>query len=441
MVALGAVFALLWFDVLSGVDGLLRGMGEAFSSAISSGNWSLALGIAFVAGLGTSLTPCVYPMIAITVSVFGASQAKTKLHAAGLSTMYLLGVCALFTPLGVAAAMTSTVFGAWMSSPWVMFPLALFLAAMAISMFGAFDLALPPALQNRLARMGGIGPRGAFVLGLVMGLIATPCTGPVIGALLAFVAQSQDVVFGGLAFFTFAVGLALPTWFVGTFAMGLPKSGRWLEYVKSAFGIVILAVAIIFVQRWVLETPAAALGFDPLIRRTTPMLILAVVMIAGGLGLGAVTLSYHGASRRTFGQKTLGVALAVLGGVFAAGWVMAPPEGAELAWMTDYEQARSLAERQRQPLLVDFGADWCAACNELERDTFSDPRVVREAQRFVAVRIDMTDPEDDEERLLSGYEQRGLPLVVMHGSSGEEEARVVSFVEADEMLELMRRVN
>src|SRR5689334_21948840 len=131
-------------------------------NALSSGNWGLALGISFLAGVATSLTPCVYPMIAITVSVFGARQAKTRLEGAKLSTSFVLGICTLFTPLGLVAALTGSAFGSATSSAWVIVPLAILFLALAASMFGAFDLNLPPSLANRLSQVGGVGVKGAF---------------------------------------------------------------------------------------------------------------------------------------------------------------------------------------------------------------------------------------------------------------------------------------
>ncbi len=409
-----------------------------FQEALTSGSWGLALLFVFVAGLLTSLTPCVYPMIAITVSIFGASQAKSKLHGAGLSTMYVLGMCALFTPLGVMAGLTGQVFGSALSSPWIVFPLAILFMAMAASMFGAFELNLPPSLQNRLAQMGGLGPKGAFVLGLVGALIAAPCTGPVLTLLLGWIGQTRNAAFGGLAFFVYALGVGLLTWIVGTFAIGLPKSGRWLEWVKSFFGIVMIGAALWFARDFI--------GIGHLVERTPQWIAAAAVLLAVGIGIGAVHLSYHGATKGTLARKSTGVLLSVAGGLGLALWLNAPPvlpPGAEIAWMDDYEAAREMARHEGKPLLVDFGASWCGACQELERDTFSDHRVVTEAQRFVPVHVDLSPGQDiaHGNRLLASYRQQGLPLVVMHDSTGEEAARVTSFVEAERMLQLMRDVH
>ncbi len=414
---------------------LMTDLVAPFEEAMTSGSWGLALGIMFLAGVLTSLTPCVYPMIAITVSVFGASEAKSKLHGAGLSTMYVLGMCALFTPVGVFAGMTGSVFGSQLSSPWFVFPLAILLIAMAASMFGAFELNLPPSIQNKLATMGGLGPKGAFVLGLVGGLIAAPCTGPIISGLLTYIARTQNAFFGGLAFFAYALGLGLLTWVVGTFAVNLPKSGPWLEGVKSFFGIVMVGVALWFARDFI--------GIAHVVERTSTWILASAIVLALGLALGAVHLRFHGASPATIARKGGGIALAVAGGLGLALWFGAPPvlpPGAEIEWMEDYQAARELAQSEGKPLLVDFGASWCGACGELERETFSDPRVVAEGLRFVPVRLDLSRRGVPGWDVLETYEQQGLPLVVMHDSSGDEAARVTSFIEAERMLQIMREV-
>lgn len=420
----------------------LTELAAPFEAAISSGSFGLALGIMFLAGLATSLTPCVYPMIAITVSVFGAREAKSKLHGAGLSTMYVLGICALFTPIGLVAGLSGGVFGDYLSSLWVLIPLAVLFIAMALSMFGAFELALPAPLQNRLAQMGGLGPKGAFVLGLVGGLIAAPCTGPVLSALLGYITTSQNAFFGAAALFLYALGLGLPTWIVGTFAISLPKSGRWLEWVKSGFGIVMIGAALWFL-RSKLPTPDFALV--DLIVRTPEWLIAGLVLLVTGLALGAVHLSYHGASKGTIARKSGGIAAAVAGGVIVVLWLGAAPPlppGSEIAWMEDYEAARALADRENRPLLVDFGAEWCLACEELDRNTFSNARVVSEGRRFVPVRLALDDP--DHGRIATAvhrrYRHRGLPLVVLHDSRGEEAERVTGYVPPEEMVQIMRAV-
>ncbi|HKU42087.1 MAG TPA: cytochrome c biogenesis protein CcdA [Polyangiales bacterium] len=408
---------------------------KPFSAALQSGSWAYALSLIFLAGIATSLTPCVYPMIAITVSIFGARSSTSRGEAAALSTMFVLGIAALFTPLGLFAATTGGVFGAALANPFVLVGLALLFLGLAASMFGAFDIDLPAGLKNRLATVGGVGYKGAFFLGLCNALIAAPCTGPVLGFLLTWVGTTGNVAFGAIALFTYALGLGLLFWLVGTFSVSLPKSGQWLEWVKSVFGIVMVVAALYYVRDLI---P----GLMDLAERSPRALGIGAGLLVLGIALGAIHLSFHDPSAAARARKGFGIAFSVIGLAALVGYTQAMPEGAHIAWGDDYHAALAQAQTQQRPLLVDFGASWCGACKELEQKTFSDPRVVREGSRFVPVRVDLSPGKDSPEKrqVLARYAQRGLPLVVLHKPSGEVASKVTSFVEADDFLELMRAV-
>ncbi|MEY4577464.1 MAG: hypothetical protein RL701_2167 [Pseudomonadota bacterium] len=425
-----------WWATRAGVAhaDALTDLEQPFSTALQQGSHAYALVLIFGAGLATSLTPCVYPMIAITVSVFGARQSKSRTEAAMLSSMFVLGIAALFTPLGLFAATTGGVFGAALANPIVLVGLAVLFLALAASMFGAFDIDLPSGLKNRLATVGGVGYKGAFFIGLCSALIAAPCTGPVLGFLLTWVGTTGNVAFGALALFTYALGLGLLFWLVGTFSVSLPKSGQWLEWVKSVFGIVMVVAALYYLRDLI---P----GLMDLAKHTPQFLLLGAGLFVAGIALGAIHLSFHdhGAARV---RKALGVTLSVVGLAALVGYTQVVPEGAQIAWGDDYNAAVTRARTEQKPLLVDFGASWCGACKELEQKTFSDPRVVRESGRFVPVRIDLSPGKNTPEKqeILATYAQRGLPFVVLHKPSNEVAARVTSFVEADHFLDMMRAV-
>jgi thiol:disulfide interchange protein DsbD len=374
-------------------------------------------------------------MIAITVSVFGAHQQKSFAEGALLSTAFVLGIAALFTPLGLFAAATGGLFGSALTHPAVLWGLALVFLLLAASMFGLFALDLPPALKNRVATIGGAGVKGAFLLGLVSALIAAPCTGPVVGFLLTWVGQTGNLFIGGLSLLSYALGLGLLFWVVGTFAITLPKSGQWLEWVKSLFGIVMVVAAIYFVRDLI---P----GLSVLLVREPTVLWSALGATITGVVLGAIHLDGHSPRIGLRVRKAIGVLLTASGLLLLVGYLESPPAGARIKWIDSYEKARQLAQQRRTPLLVDFTASWCGACRELERHTFSDARVVREAQRFVNARIDLSPGKDTPENraALQRYQQQGLPFVVMHDSSGAVVKRLERFVEADTFVDMLREV-
>ncbi len=410
-----------------------------FESALQSGNWALALPLIYFVGLGTALTPCVYPMIAITVSVFGARQAKSKIEGAMLSSSYVLGMCALMTPLGVFSAMSGGFFGQWLNYPAVLIGFAVLFIALALAMFGLYELNLPPALQNKLAGVGGIGMKGAFALGFAMALIATPCTGPALLALLTWIGNTGHVGLGAGAMFLYSLGLGTLFWVVGTFAVSLPKSGRWMEAVKSVFGIGLCVMALYWIKDLI---PGLRDAFEP------HWLVLAIALgIASiGLALGAVHLDFHHPRVDLRVRKALGIGLTTIGAFGALLWMLAPSahgqNGTGLVWREDWSSAVAEARADGRPYIIDFGASWCQACGELDRHTFTDPQVIEEGSRFVAVHIDLSPGQDSEDKrtLLRSYAQRGLPLVVLHGSDGREVHRVTQFIPAEEFLSLMQSV-
>ncbi|MDB4977464.1 MAG: Cytochrome c-type biosis protein DsbD [Myxococcaceae bacterium] len=412
--------------------GVAGSTATSFKNALEGGDTFTPLLMSFGAGVATSLTPCVYPMIAITVSVFGARKVQSKLQGAALSTAFLLGMTTLFTALGVVAALSGGIFGDELGSPLVAGALALMFGAMALSMFGAFELALPYQWTTWLGDRGGIGYRGAFVLGMASSLIAAPCVGPVLGLLLPWIGTTGRVGFGALCMVAYSFGMGLLFWVVGTFAVGLPKSGRWMEWVKSAFGLIMIGSALYFLRAWL---P----GYGS-IERAPLHLALGLGLLALGLVLGAVHLSFssEGLGRQ---RKASGIVLASLGIVITVGYLEARPAHAD--WEHDLASARQSAATSGSPLLIDFGASWCQACGELERHTFSDPRVIAESRRFVKVKVDLSPGQNTKQGTawLQGYGARGLPLVVLHDSQGKESARITEFVEADRMLQMLRAVN
>jgi thioredoxin:protein disulfide reductase len=345
---------------------------------------------AVTAGLLTALTPCVYPMIPITISIFGAKAGVSRARALALATFYVAGIAAMFGTLGTVFALLGKAFGTFLANPWVIVPLAAFFVAMALSMFGAFELTVPGPLQARLARVGGRGFGGAFLMGLVGGIIAAPCTGPPLAAILAYVATTRDAVYGFALLSTYAVGFGVPFWVLAGFSMSLPRSGAWMDAVKSVFGIALLTAALYY-----LKNVVPSLG--QLTGRTPTFLWVALIVVLLGIALGAVHLSFHqGGLARV--RKTLGVALATVGLFAVTNYVLTPKGSVQLTWLRSESDALAAAQASGQPLLIDFMADWCLPCRELDLKVFSQPDVASAMQSFTLLRVDLT-REDDEPAL------------------------------------------
>jgi thiol:disulfide interchange protein DsbD len=428
---------------------LTRGVGPG---ADLSGRLGLAGGISagtfailFLAGVLTSLTPCVYPLIPITVGVFGARQSQNRARSVMLSATYVAGIAAMYSALGVGAALSGRAFGSFLSSPIVIAILALFLLALAASMFGAFEIALPSGLQARLTSVRGAGFGSAFGMGLVAGLVAAPCTGPVLAGVLAYVATQRNAVLGFWMLFTYAVGMGLLFFVLGATSLRLPRSGAWMETVKSVLGIALLAAAIALLLP--LFPRAHDLPFGE-----KPVAILTGVLAFAGVLAGALSLSFHGDRReRVLKAGTLGLVLFAVALRF--GWLGMPKaDGSQkIEWLRDEHAAVQASISSGKPLLIDFGAEWCAACKELDVHTWTDPTVASEvSQHFVPLKIDATEDNDQVNELEKKYAVPGLPTVLLMACRDprpnecavpqDGPQRVTGFLPPPEMLERLRRL-
>ena len=392
---------------------------EAFSDAAGRGAVRAFL-FAFTAGFLTSLTPCVYPMIPITISVFGGRGGVRRIHAVALATLYVAGIATMVGTLGTTFALLGRAFGTFLANPWVVVPLALFFFAMAASMFGAFDLALPSGLQQRLARVGGRGFLGAFLMGLVGGLIAAPCTGPPLAGILAYVATTRDGLRGFLLLATYAAGIGVPFWAIAGFSLHLPKSGAWMEGVKSVFGIA-LAVAGLYYLRVVFPPLAQLTGRSP------AFLAVALAVVGLGILLGAVHLSFRADPRARL-RKALGIALAVAGLFAAINYVLTPRIA--LRWLPTEAAGLAHARVRGKPVVMDFTADWCLPCREFEVSVFARPEVATLLEDFVLVKIDLTreDQDDALPALKDRYGVSTLPAVRFLAPGGQIVGRIDNLV-------------
>src|SRR3989475_9582963 len=415
--------------------------GLGLSAGVSVGTFAAL----FFGGILTSLTPCVYPLIPITVSIFGARQAEHRGRSVALSATYVAGIAAMFSALGLFAALSGKAFGTFLSSPAVIAVLATFMVALAGSMFGAFEIALPSSLQQRLSSVRGAGFAPAFGMGLAAGIIAAPCTGPVLAGVLAWVATQRNAVLGFWMLFTYALGMGLLFFLLGATSLRLPRSGAWMETVKSVLGVALLAAAVAMVLPF-LPRPG------PLPWSARTLGAVAGALAFAGVLAGALSLSFHG-DRREKAVKLAALVLLVGGVGLLFGWAGAPRSdaGPSIPWVRDERAAVQQSRATGKPLLIDFFAEWCAACKELDAHTWADPTVAKEvADRFVPLKIDATEESDENDSLQKKYAVPGLPTVLMMACRderppecaipGDGPTRVTGFLSPPEMLQRLRGV-
>ena len=406
-----------------------------FSQALSKGYFWAFLFV-FVGGILTSFTPCVYPLIPITVSVFGAGESVGRLRSFLLSVTYVMGIALTYSILGVAVASTGAVFGQIMADPRVMLPVCGILIALGLSMLGVFELRVPYAVQNRLNSIGGAGFAGAFAMGTVAGIIAAPCTGPALGAVLSYVATTESTFLGFWLLLTYALGMGLLFIVIGTFSSAiaaLPRSGGWMYILENIFGVAIITVALYFLKEVIppLRT---------LLQSSAGFFAIAGVFVLVGVALGKFAQRFKDLSRLVQFRKAVGVLLAVVGlYMFVGGLTTAE---SDLVWIADEAQGLEAGRRESKPVMFDFYATWCAACNELEH-TYSDPAVKSKLSKFVNVKLDFTRNSADVERLKQKYGIVGLPVVIFFDSEGNQltDKRLEKFVEPEEFLTLLAGIN
>lgn len=403
------------------------------AGALSGGNLWLAFLLVFVAGIVTSLTPCVYPLIPITVSIFGANESTGILKSFILSVVYVFGIVVTYSILGVAVASTGAVFGQIMANPWVIGFISLILFALGLSMFGVFEIRLPSSVQNRLNTVGGTGYVGAFVMGTVAGIIAAPCTGPALAAVLAYIATTNSTLLGFWLMFTYAIGMGLLFICIGTFSgliSSLPRSGGWMYILENIFGLAIISVALFFLKD--------VNFFEPV--KNAIQKYFPYIVVVCGIYLSDLTQRFKGMSPLMQLRKACGI-LVTLIGVFMimVGGLQQPAAGPHLSWVYDDEPgALQTAKQEGKLVMLDFYASWCAACNELDHKTFSDQAVVDKLENFITVKLDFSVKSD--EVLTEKYNILGLPVVIFLDGDGNIYKRLEGFVNAEDMLKIIDEV-
>jgi thiol:disulfide interchange protein DsbD len=409
-------------------------------AALLQGGRLLAIVPAFILlGLGLAFTPCVLPMVPILSSIIvGEGKQTGRARGFVLSLSYSLGMAIVYTLLGVAAGLLGEGLASQLQNPWVLGAFALLIAAMALSMFGVYQLQVPAALQTRLAgasgRQAGGKLAGVFAMGAISALIVGPCVAAPLAGALVYISQTRDVLVGGAALFAMAIGMSVPLLLVGVSAGSLlPRNGMWMESVKRFFGVLMLAMAL-----WMVA---------PVLPGLAQMLLWAALL----LGYGCYLLRGRGKPGH-WAATALGAALAVLGATQLVGLASGARDPlAPLARFTGGAPAQALAFTRIKTVaqldaalaatggrsaMLDFYADWCVSCKEMEKLTFVDPAVKARLANTVLLQVDVTANDADDRAMLKRFGLFGPPGIILFDGSGKEipDGRVIGYQDSAKFL-------
>ena len=384
-------------------------------------------------GLLSCLTPCVYPLIPITLGIFGARQEESKLKAFLLSLSFVVGIAACFTALGLAAAASGTFFGSALSSPIVIAIISIILILLALYTLDLFSVAGIHQLQQAANKLGGSGHGGAFLMGCATGIIAAPCVGPVLLTILVIAASAADYFTSSAMLFSYALGLGIPFIILGTFSpllSRIPRSGSWLSVVKYILATCIFGVAIFFAQglfpKWLLSSISSSSLFA-----------IGILLFCA---LAAVTaLRNNRAYLRALSSAMLSLVIMA--------FILSPTSlqtqnlagSVKLSWHSTIEAALTEARDNNTIAMVDLFAEWCAACKELDIHTFSKDSVKQRLSNISIAKIDFTDLDEQAEAITEKYSVLGLPCILFLKPDGSEipDTRITGFMEEDEFLNHM----
>jgi thiol:disulfide interchange protein DsbD len=416
------------------------------------GNFWLIVSFFFGAGLLLSLTPCVFPMIPILSGIIvGRGHKITHMHAFLLSLAYVLGMAITYAAAGVAAGYSGNLISNALQTPWVLGSFAALFVLLSLSMFGLYELQLPTALQSRLTstsnRLHGGHLSGVFVMGALSAIIVGPCVAaPLAGALL-YIGKTHDAVLGGVALFVMALGMGVPLLLIGSSAgMLLPKAGAWMEAVKQFFGVMLLALAI-----WIIQ---------PLLPVSVEMLLWAALLIFSAIYLRALDALPHNAGGWHKLLKGAGLFALLLGAAYLVGALSgakdilrplgnvghaASLETASLQFSRIRDSAdldRRIAGAHGQTVMLDFYADWCISCKEMERYTFPDNAVKARLKPVLLLQADVTANSEADKALLKRFGLFGPPGILFFDAKGKElvDARVVGYQDAPQFLKTLQQI-
>ena len=406
----------------------------------------------FGAGLLLAFTPCMLPMIPILSGIIvGRSSHPTKMHGFLLSLAYVLGMALTYAAIGVAAGLSGTLLSSALQTPWALGSFAAVFVLLSLSMFGFYELQLPSALQSKLTntsnRLHGGHLSGVFVMGALSAIIVSPCVAAPMAAALLYIGQTHDAWLGGTALFALAMGMGLPLLLIGASAGALlPKAGAWMEAVKRFFGVLMLALAI-----WLIST---------LIPLSIQMLLWAALLVLSAIYMHALDALPNNASGWQKLWKGIGILALLLGSAYLIGALSGARDilrplaalgngQAEMAATLQFVRVKNVAEldgriaqANGKTVMLDFYADWCISCKEMERYTFTDAKVQAKLKNAVLLQIDVTANSDEDKELLKRFELFGPPAILFFDSQGREQGgrRMIGYQDAGQFLQLLKNV-
>ncbi|SEB22173.1 thiol:disulfide interchange protein DsbD [Paraburkholderia sartisoli] len=423
------------------------------ASLLQGGGFFAIVGLYFIAGVVLSLLPCSYPMIPIlSAIIIGEGARVTRARGFSLSVAYVIGMALVYTALGIVAALVGQSLGAWLQNPWVLGAFGVLLTVFALTLIAGFDIALPRRWQDGAARVsqGPSGGKFAAVAGMgaLSALVVGACMTAPLFAVLAFIAHTGNALLGGAALFSMGIGLGVPLLIIGLGAGTLlPRAGVWMDSVKVFFGVVLLAAAL-----WIVW---------PVLGASVQMLLGALWLLIAAAALGLFTPGAGGNSVWRRLGRGVGAALTIWAAVLLVGLaagstdplrplaVLAARGGASVADASAgqlvFAPVRSSGQLDEavktgaQPAMLDFYADWCVSCKEMEKFTFSDPRVRAKLQQLNLLRADVTANNPDDQALLKRFKLFGPPAIIFFDHGGNEVLRVVGYESADVFLRSLER--